>query len=180
MLPVGWTLTYEFLFYLLFTLALALRVDVLRVLVPGLGLFVIVALFRREGWPAWTILFNTIVVEFIFGVVLAKLLLRGWVLPNAAAACLVVAGFALILAVPETSESLRVLTWGVPALAIVAGAVCLERRVATMLPRWLLVLGDASYSIYRSRIRRAGPRPCVRQFSLDQLSGRSNCDFWPA
>ena len=51
-----------------------MRVDVLRVLVPGLGLFVIVALFRREGWPAWTILFNTIVVEFIFGVVLAKIL----------------------------------------------------------------------------------------------------------
>jgi len=36
LLPVGWTLTYEFLFYLLFALALALRVDVLRVLVPGL------------------------------------------------------------------------------------------------------------------------------------------------
>ena len=49
LLPVGWTLTYEFVFYLLFALALALRVDVLRVLVPGLGLFVVPALFRREA-----------------------------------------------------------------------------------------------------------------------------------
>jgi peptidoglycan/LPS O-acetylase OafA/YrhL len=37
---------------------------------------------------------------------------------------------------------------GPAALAIVAGAVSLERRVAAMLPRWLLVSGDASYSIY--------------------------------
>jgi peptidoglycan/LPS O-acetylase OafA/YrhL len=148
LLPVGWTLTYEFLFYLLFALALALRVDVLRVLVPGLGLFVVVALFRTESWPAWTILFNTIVIEFIFGVVLAKLILRGWLLPPAIAACLVVAGSALILAVPEGAESLRTLTWGVPALAIVAGAVSLERQLASALPRWLLALGDASYSIY--------------------------------
>jgi exopolysaccharide production protein ExoZ len=148
LLPVGWTLTYEFVFYLMFALALALRVDVLRVLVPGLGLFVVVALFRREGWPAWTVLFDTIVVEFIFGVVLARLLLRGWLLPEAVAAVLVVAGFALILVVPESPQNLRTLTWGLPALAIVAGAVSLERRVAAMLPRWLLVLGDASYSIY--------------------------------
>lgn len=148
LLPVGWTLTYEFLFYLLFALALALRVDVLRVLLPGLGLFVVMALFRTDSWPAWTILFNTIVIEFIFGVALAKATLRGWSLPAALAVFCVVAGFALILAVPQGSEKLRVLTWGLPALAIVAGAVSLERLVAAALPRWLLVLGDASYSIY--------------------------------
>jgi peptidoglycan/LPS O-acetylase OafA/YrhL len=148
LLPVGWTLTYEFLFYLLFALALALRVDVLRVLVPGLGLFGVVALFRAESWPAWTILFNTIVIEFIFGVLLAKLTLRGWRLPAGVASGLVVTGFALILVVPEGSESLRTLTWGFPALAIVSGAVSLESRAAIALPRWLLGLGDASYSIY--------------------------------
>jgi peptidoglycan/LPS O-acetylase OafA/YrhL len=148
LLSVGWTLTYEFLFYLLFALALGLRVDALRVLLPGLGLFVVVALFRTESWPAWTILFNTIVIEFIFGVMLAKLILRGWQLSAGAAACLAVAGFALILVIPEGSESLRTVTWGLPALAIVTGAVCLEGTVASAIPRWLLALGDASYSIY--------------------------------
>ena len=122
--------------------------DVLRVLVPGLGLFVLAALFRKEGWPAWTILFDTIVVEFIFGVVLARLVLRGWSLPTAIAAGFVIAGFALILVVPAGSENFRTLTWGLPALMIVAGAVALESGAATMLPRWLLELGDASYSIY--------------------------------
>jgi exopolysaccharide production protein ExoZ len=70
---VGWTLTYEFLFYQLFAVALAIRVDVLRVIIPGLDLIAIAALARTEAWRTWTILFDTIVVEFVFGVMLATL-----------------------------------------------------------------------------------------------------------
>jgi peptidoglycan/LPS O-acetylase OafA/YrhL len=149
-LPVGWTLTYEFLFYLFFAAALAIRVDVLRVIVPALGLVATVALFRSETWPDWTVLFSTIVLEFVFGVVLAQWTLRGFRLSPAIAVALVLGGFAVILAMPIGSENLRVLSWGVPAFAIVAGAVSLEPRVAPAFPRWLLALGDASYSIYLS------------------------------
>jgi exopolysaccharide production protein ExoZ len=149
-LPVGWTLTYEFLFYLLFAAALAIRVDVLRIVVPGLGLCAVLALVRTGTWPAWTILFDTIVVEFVFGVMLAKWTLRGFRLPPAIAGGLVLAGFALILILPMVAENARVLTWGIPAFAIVAGAVSLEPLVAPSLPRWLLTLGDVSYSIYLS------------------------------
>ena len=149
-LPVGWTLTYEFLFYLFFAAALALRVDVLRIIMPALGLVAGVALFRTETWPDWTILFSTIVLEFVLGVVLAQWTLRGFRLPPAIAAVLVLGGFVVILAMPMGSENLRVLSWGLPAFAIVAGAVSLEPLVAPALPRWLLALGDASYSIYLS------------------------------
>jgi exopolysaccharide production protein ExoZ len=149
-LPVGWTLTYEFLFYLLFAVALAIRVDVLRIVIPGLGLIAIAALARTDTWPAWTILFDTIVVEFVFGVMLAKWTLRGFRLPPAIAGIFVLGGFALILVLPMVSENTRVLSWGIPAFAIVAGAVSLEPLVASALPRWLLTLGDASYSIYLS------------------------------
>ncbi len=148
LLPVGWTLTYEFLFYVLFAVALGLRVDVVRVLIPAFALLVILALLRTESWPAWTILFSTIIVEFLFGVVLAKVTLRGWSMPPALAASVMVLGAALLLFVPEAPENLRPLVWGVPALAIVAGAVSLEPRIAGGLPQWLLTLGDASYSIY--------------------------------
>jgi exopolysaccharide production protein ExoZ len=149
-LPVGWTLTYEFLFYLFFAAALALRTDVLRIIIPGLGLTAVLALVRAETWPAWTILFDTIVVEFVFGVALAKWTLQGFRLPSAIAGGLILVGFALILTLPMVSENRRVLTWGVPAFAIVAGAVSLEPFVAHALPRWTLALGDASYSIYLS------------------------------
>jgi peptidoglycan/LPS O-acetylase OafA/YrhL len=148
LVPVGWTLTYEFLFYALFAVALGMRVDVLRILIPAFAFFVMLALMRTESWPAWTILFSTIVIEFLFGVALAKLTLRGWSLPPALAASAMLAGVALILIIPEGPENLRTLVWGVPALAIVAGAASLEKRIAGVLPRWLLALGDASYSIY--------------------------------
>jgi exopolysaccharide production protein ExoZ len=149
-LSVGWTLTYEFLFYLFFAAALALRVDVLRIIVPGLGLIAVVALFRAETWPDWTVLFSTIVLEFVFGVALAQWTLRGYRLHPAVATALVIGGFVAILVLPMGHENLRVLTWGVPAFAIVAGAVSLELLIAPALPRWLLALGDASYSIYLS------------------------------
>jgi exopolysaccharide production protein ExoZ len=149
-LPVGWTLTYEFLFYLFFAAALALRVDVLRIVIPGLGLIAILALMRRDHWPDWTILFDTIVVEFVFGVALGKWTLRGFRLPLMIAGGLALAGFASIMILPMVSENMRVLTWGIPAFAVVAGIVSLEPLVATALPHWLLTLGDASYSIYLS------------------------------
>jgi exopolysaccharide production protein ExoZ len=149
-LPVGWTLTYEFLFYLFFAVALAARVDVLRIVIPGLGLFAAVALVRDETWPAWTILFDTIVVEFVFGVALGNWALRGFRLPPAIAAGMVICGFILILTLPMVSENTRAVTWGMPAFAIVAGAISLESFAAATLPCWILALGDASYSIYLS------------------------------
>jgi peptidoglycan/LPS O-acetylase OafA/YrhL len=147
-LPVGWTLTYEFLFYLFFALARAARLDVLKIVVPAFAVLVILALLRTKYWPQWTILFNTIVVEFAFGIMLGKLTLRGWALSPVWAVGLLVAGFLAILAIPEVSELARPLTWGLPAFAIVTAAVALEGRGARLLPQWLLTLGDASYSIY--------------------------------
>lgn len=147
-IPVGWTLTYEFIFYALFALALAVRTDVLRVVVPALGAFAALALLRQDTWPVWTILFSTLVLEFIFGVLLAKWALAGHRLPPIAAAALFVAGLCAILMLPAEADNARVLIWGLPAFAIVAGAVSLEPLIGKLLPRWLLSLGDASYSIY--------------------------------
>jgi exopolysaccharide production protein ExoZ len=138
------------LFYLLFACALAIRVDVLRIVVPGLGVIAAAALMKTETWPAWSILFNTIVLEFVFGVVLAQWTLRGSRFRPAIAAGLVIAGFASILGMPLVSENARVLTWGIPAFAIVAGAVSLERAIGQTLPRWVLASGNSSYSIYLS------------------------------
>jgi len=173
-LPVGWTLTYEFLFYLLFAAALAMRVDVFRVIIPGLGLVAVGALVRTETWPAWTILFDTIVVEFVFGVMLAKWTLRGFRLPPAIAGILVLVGFVSILIAPMVSENSRAVTWGIPAFAIVAGAVSLESFVAPGLPRWLLTLGDASYSIYLSHGFVLPHSACCSAGSLGQGCGRKD------
>ncbi len=147
-LPVGWTLSYEMLFYVLFALALFLKANVLKVLVPILGVLALISPFRTESWPAVTDLANTLELEFVAGVCLAMLVLQGRRLGEAWAWLLLGAGFVAIAVLPEGGRDLRVVTWGLPALAIVAAAVSLEERLLGHLPRWLLFLGDASYAIY--------------------------------
>jgi exopolysaccharide production protein ExoZ len=142
-LPVGWTLSYEMLFYVLVSLALLLRWPVLAIAGPALGAFAVAGIVGGADGFA-----NTIVVEFVFGVLTGIAIKRGLRLPPVMALALICGGFAVLLAGPVVSGVLRPLTWGVPAWSIVAGAVALEDRLAPKLPRWLLDMGDASYSIY--------------------------------
>lgn len=148
LLPVGWTLTYEFVFYILFSLALVLRAGVLKVVGPVFAVFALLALMRTSQWSVSTILFDTVVLEFLGGVVLGRLALKRWKMSPGFATASLVLGFVLILTAPQISENMRPLMWGVPAFAIVAGAISLEDYLAAWLPRPLLGLGDASYSIY--------------------------------
>jgi peptidoglycan/LPS O-acetylase OafA/YrhL len=150
-IPMGWTLTFEFMFYFLFALALAARADQLRVLVPSLGIISALALFRTPDWPDWTVIFDTIVIEFIFGVLLARWTLGGYRMPYPMATVFLVGGLSvLLLSMPLAPQHTRFLIWGLPALAVVAGAVSLEPVLGPKLPRGLLAIGDASYSIYLS------------------------------
>jgi exopolysaccharide production protein ExoZ len=150
LLPVGWTLTFEFLFYLIFAAAIAVRADTLRMLATILTCIAAVALMRSETWPTWTLLLDTIVLEFLFGVALANALSTGWKLPNHIAAFALIGGFAALLLFEPPDTNLRFIVWGLPALAIVAGAVSLERKISPSIPKAILRLGDASYSLYLS------------------------------
>jgi len=150
LLPVGWTLTFEGLFYIVFAVALALRADIRRVLLSILGFMAVLALFRTADWPVWTLMFDTIVLEFAFGVILGQATLRGWRMPSSAAPWVLAAGFAFILIFGMADTQWRVLIWGVPSLAIVAAAVSLEEKFRHEKLACLMTLGDASYSLYLS------------------------------
>jgi exopolysaccharide production protein ExoZ len=142
-LPVGWTLTYEMLFYLLVVLALALRLPILTVAAPMLTMFAAATVIQ----PGFS---DTIVLEFLFGVGIGELVQQGKLrfASPAIPGALLIGGLAAILCTPVISGLLRPLIWGVPAACIVAGAVALERTLAPRLPRWLLAAGNGSYSTY--------------------------------
>lgn len=147
---VGWTLNFEMAFYVLFALALGLRFKPLFVAGP-----VLVAAFL---WPltvtplgpgVFRFFEATLPLEFLLGVGLAMALPHVRRAPWPVGLLLVVAGlWPLLLWDAPNFSWWRGLQWGPAALAVVAGALILEARWGARSPRWMLELGDASYSIY--------------------------------
>lgn len=147
---VGWTLIYEMAFYVLFAIVLAMGWPLLKTLGPALVVLALLHLIPHLLLPAMLGWYsNTIVLDFLYGILLA-LGLR-WVvrMPKELAFPLGIAGFAVLLNWAEPNISFwRGVFWGVPAAAVVAAALALERPWGAKTPRWVLELGDASYSIY--------------------------------
>lgn len=134
----GWTLNYEMFFYLLFAISLFIaekwRFWVLASVFSALALMSLYV-------PAGSVLgfyTNPIIVEFLFGMAIAKFNLKGPTL-------LVPVGFALMYLLYPFIDS-RLVSLGVPAAFIVTGAIGSEQKVKSY--RIFSVLGDASYSIY--------------------------------
>ena len=85
-LGVGWTLNFEIFFYLLFTVTLLLRLDPIRFIAPILLVDAAAWYFVSPEWPIpaqfWA---NPIVLDFLAGMVIARLWSRGRLLPSAVA-----------------------------------------------------------------------------------------------
>jgi len=150
LLAVGWTLSYEMLFYLLFAASLALP---RRAAVGATALMLIIAIAaavpgggppgRTAGWPA------LIAVEFIYGMAIA--LLAGAVkLPRAAALALLGLGITGLVVVAHASpqSEYRFALWGIPCALVVAGVTLHRFPLASWPWRPLIVLGNASYALY--------------------------------
>jgi len=150
-LPVGWTLNFEMLFYLVFAAALALRVHPLKVVLPVLVPLGAAGFLRQESWPAPLSFANGLVIELCSGVVLAVAQQRFGTPGPRASATLLLAGAVLLMLIVPTGNW-RFAGWGLPACMMVMGAVGLEDVFAWRLPNPLLLLGDASYAIYLSHL----------------------------
>ncbi len=146
-LPVGWTLNFEMLFYALFAAALAGRRRPLPILAPILALLAFVGLFRTPSWPAPLALANGLVLEFAFGMAIAEALRRRKPLPPRIGAVCAVVGCALLVTLPLAGP-FRCLVWGGPAALILLGALALEPHLGTRIPEALVAAGDASYATY--------------------------------
>jgi len=151
LLYVGWSLSFEMLFYLLFAVALAMRTDVARFLTPALIFLATVGLFRTDHWPAWSILTEPYLIEFLAGLLLGHAVLKGFRMNVQLAGLLGILGGAVLLCVPPPQNPfLNIAQWGVSAYLLVQAIVVTDTLTARLWPRWLLLLGDASYSLYLS------------------------------
>jgi exopolysaccharide production protein ExoZ len=154
LLGLGWTLNFEMFFYAVLSLVLLLGIR--RVYVALVTVFVtLVALgaWLHPDFPvlkSWT---HTIILEFVFGVLFAHWRQSGFRIGVRAQIVLIAAGVVgwLLTGIPKTGTfELRGIVWGIPAAAIFAGVVMGRRELAY--PKLLLLIGDASYSLYLTHL----------------------------
>ncbi|MBV8594182.1 MAG: acyltransferase [Caulobacteraceae bacterium] len=148
-LPPGWTLDYEAVFYLLFAACLLVpERDRLAAIAGALALLAAAGFLFASRYFLGA---NPMVLEFAAGVWLSRRLETGR-LPSAAwgvgLVCLALAAFAGVEASGAFTELWRPLLWGVPATALVAGALSVEAGGAFPALPLATRLGDASYAIY--------------------------------
>ena len=152
---VGWTLNFEMFFYALFALGLAFRNRKRGTLVVVLSLLSLVVLgwwLRPENVQA-AFYTRPIILEFAAGMGLAALnpgsarcdSLLGRIAVGLSG-LVALAAVALVPVFFPTAS--RLLTHGLPALIVVASAIVLHNSGVSWSNRWLLVLGNASYSLY--------------------------------
>jgi peptidoglycan/LPS O-acetylase OafA/YrhL len=146
---LGWSLNYEVLFYVAFFLALLIHARRASLLVTAmiLGLVVLGSIFvpATEPFRFWT---SPIMLEFVFGVGLYHMWHRGLVLRFGRP--VLWAGFVLLqvlIAYGGLRTGLgRQVDIGIPAALLVFWVLSGEAQAKW--PAWLLMIGDASYSLY--------------------------------
>lgn len=153
---IGWTLNYEMFFYVLFAAGLLVRSALTRLVALSIVLMALVAIgFAARPDSAVGITYTSpLLLEFGAGLWLHGLWQRqsdrSFGATSRLAARLVMAGASLALVAgailwPTIPD---VLKWGIPAVAIVASALMLERPDGRVRHPLLLRLGEASYAIY--------------------------------
>jgi len=149
-LHVGWTLSYEMLFYVIFAAALFLARDPLIVIVPALLALASVSIVVQPDWPAITAFASPFLLEFLVGTLIGHAFLtkrlqaisRAWALPTGAA------GLVGLGVLPVEGAWERVAIWGSAASAAVGGGVVCEPWLGRRLPKPAIDIGEASYSMY--------------------------------
>jgi peptidoglycan/LPS O-acetylase OafA/YrhL len=162
-LAVGWTMVHEIYFYLVFALFLfapeRLRPTFLAVWLAAA--VVMPAFLSPAVTPLAAVVTHPLTTEFVAGAAIALLARRGARVPGVAAlvagALLLVGGYVLFAPAIPGSQAWpagwsRVAVFGLPSTFLLAGAVSLEFSSRRLLPSWLRMVGDASYSIYLVQI----------------------------
>ncbi|OIH95809.1 MULTISPECIES: acyltransferase [unclassified Curtobacterium] len=143
---VTWTLSFELLFYLVVTIALAARIDPFRLAAPVFVALAVLSAVRGRGWPTWQFHANRWVLCFLVGMAIGT-----WALDRAtrrlvlriAAITVVWTLVGIVAGASVPSLSLLPLA-ALVLLTTVAGERSWGRRAGPV----GRTLGDASYALY--------------------------------
>lgn len=155
-LGVGWTICYEFYFYLLFA---GFMFVPKRFSLYGMGgvilLFAVLQIYIVPP-PFASVALSALPLEFLAGCLLARFFERQIFLPKYAALLSITSALLYIYwigsqnVIQISTDQWRVLYFGVPAVALTAGLLSLDGRQLIKIPQSFIAIGDASYSLYLS------------------------------
>lgn len=150
----GWTLNYEMFFYGLFALCLFVPTQhrLIAILLSLLSLAAIGIVFNFENAILSTFT-NPLLIEFVMGILIAVLWLKGHTPKGKTAIGIFLLGGLVLLSslfINDEEETWRVLYWGIPCALIVLAS--LNFKLSGQLDKSMLLIGDASYSIYLSHV----------------------------
>ena len=150
---VAWTLSFEVLFYAIFLVCILLGKRVaFAVLFTWFSIIVVANIIAPNSLgPVTAFVLNPINLEFLFGC-LAGYLFQLGLLANYRWAMLAfgVAGFIIGFDLTTAAGHILVtrLYWATVFFFIILGSINIEQNVKRQYPKFLTILGDASYSIY--------------------------------
>ncbi len=151
-LGVSWTLSYEIFFYLAFSLLICLKPKFyIPIIVTWLlAIFVNIGLHLTFDGVVWQFLFSILHLEFVMGFLAAYLVSKYRI--NCPSYLLNFGLFLYTLSAINTIYHLLpisyVIAYGIPSTIIIMSGAALEMTKVVMVPQFLLLLGNASYSIY--------------------------------
>ncbi|WP_428969710.1 acyltransferase family protein [Sphingomonas sp. Xoc002] len=147
MVYLGWTLNFEMFFYALFAVTL-LAPPHRRIMVLSLVFlaFVILGYGVSHGAPVWQTYTNPIILEFLAGAMLGRLF--GATLQRRAWRETITWLAALVILSSIWGYWDDRLGFAPIAIAVVGMALIIERLCWVPHSRWLILLGNASFSIY--------------------------------
>lgn len=153
-LNVGWTLSYEMLYYCCFAALLGLRRMVAFYVLLTIFLTTTCAgLFLVQPNTYIYFITNAIFLEFLLGFGLFLLYKNPSPLPPFACLIAIIASITFFIAgmlLPSEADLWKVCYYGLPAALLMIGLLYLERQGKLFIPTFMRFLGDASYSIYLS------------------------------
>lgn len=147
-LSVAWTLIHELMFYMIFSIFF-ISSRLFLACVAGWTLVILAISFLAgevQFSPFFARLLSPINLEFVMGMCVAYLARRA---ENRIAMPILLSGsilLAVMLAWPNALEQ-RAL-FGLPFSLLVLGGILLERQGKLVMPPQMVLMGDASYSIY--------------------------------
>ena len=155
LLALGWTLNYEMFFYVFFACCLLFPLKRGLLLLTAFFIcFVAAGALFKMPTTALAFWSDSIIFEFLFGVAIAWMFREGLRLSAVTAIAIFLLGTGLAIGLGPlwgVEDVLpRFMAAGIPAALIVFAAACGPRLPATWFVAPLVLIGDASYSLYLS------------------------------